>query len=92
MPRRGGREADRRRNRSKVEHKLRECIKIVVVEQCDGMCWICENDVDLKLEWPHPLCAVMDHLVEFAVGGLYRPENLLLAHRICNELRGRGKV
>jgi 5-methylcytosine-specific restriction endonuclease McrA len=62
---------------------------MVVVEQCDGMCWICEQDVDLTLHCSDPMSASMDHLIPREEGGAYAPENLLLSHRRCNEERYR---
>lgn len=35
----------------------------------DGwVCWLCEGAVDETLEWPHPMCATMDHVVPVSKG------------------------
>ena len=48
-------------------------------------CGICGNPVDPSYKYPHPLSAVVDHIVPINKGG--HPSdisNLQLAHRWCN--------
>jgi 5-methylcytosine-specific restriction endonuclease McrA len=53
----------------------------------NGICWLCKDYVDLELDEP-----TRDHVIPYAQGGSDRPENLKLAHRECNEVRGNEPV
>lgn len=86
---RRGATATRKRQNSKPRADHRECIRIVVYEMCDGICWVCGYDVDLTLKDPHRMSPVMDHYNDLADGGRYTKDNMLLAHKICNEIRAR---
>lgn len=52
-------------------------------ERDEGVCWLCEDYVDLELDEP-----TRDHVLPYAQGGSDDPSNLRLAHRECNEMRG----
>lgn len=62
---------------------------MMVAELDDGVCRLCDGDVDLTLPPEHMMSAVRDHVVPFADGGGYTVDNLQLAHRLCNEVRSR---
>lgn len=50
-----------------------------------SVCGICGKEVDKSLKYPHPLSAVVDHIIPLNKGG--HPSdlnNLQLAHRWCN--------
>ena len=50
-----------------------------------NVCGICGKPVDMKLKYPHPLSAVIDHVVPVSKGGHPSAiENLQLAHWSCN--------
>lgn len=51
--------------------------RLVVLEREDGVCGICNEDVD-------PLDFTLDHIVPTSRGGLHTLDNLQLAHRSCN--------
>lgn len=60
--------------------------KIILATQ--SVCAICGQPVDKTLRSPHPLSAVVDHIIPVAKGG--HPSdiaNLQLAHRQCNALK-----
>lgn len=49
------------------------------------VCSICGKQVDKSLKYPHPLCAVIDHIIPIAKGGHPSDiKNLALAHNQCN--------
>lgn len=45
-----------------------------------------------RLKSPHPMSATFDHLIPISDGGTDAPENLALAHRVCNTRRGAGGI
>ena len=48
-------------------------------------CSICGGPVDKSLKYPHPLSAVIDHIVPISKGGHPSDiKNLALAHNQCN--------
>lgn len=56
-------------------------------------CHLCRRAVDRRLSGAHPKAPSVDHLVPVSDGGTDEPENLALAHWICNVRRGnRGIV
>lgn len=59
-----------------------------IFERDEWLCGICGGRVDKSLEWPHPMCATIDHIVPLSRGGHHMPENVRLAHARCNVARG----
>jgi 5-methylcytosine-specific restriction endonuclease McrA len=56
-------------------------------------CHLCRRPVSSRLRSPHPRSATFDHLIPVSNAGTDAPENLRLAHRVCNTRRGvRGTV
>ena len=51
-------------------------------------CHLCRKSVDLTLSGTLPEGPTIDHLVPISAGGTREPENLALAHRVCNVRRG----
>ncbi len=51
-------------------------------------CWLCGNDVDPAAPRGSAQAGSVDHVVPRAKGGGHEPDNLRLAHRICNSRRG----
>jgi 5-methylcytosine-specific restriction endonuclease McrA len=61
----------------------------VVAEE--GYCWLCEQDVDKSLAYPHPMSPSADHVIPICRGGaVFDRQNLRLAHLTCNQSRGRA--
>lgn len=55
----------------------------------DGnMCGICGEDVDMSLSPRSPEGPTRDHIWPWSLGGSDAPENLRLAHNVCNIRRG----
>lgn len=56
--------------------------RILVTEDT---CSICGSRVDKSLKYPHPLSAVIDHIIPISKGGHPSDiKNLALAHNQCN--------
>lgn len=54
----------------------------------DGfLCRLCDDVVDLTLPYPDWLSPSVDHIIPRSAGGSDEPENLQLAHWICNVRR-----
>jgi hypothetical protein len=51
-------------------------------------CHLCHDPVDPALIWPHPYSGTADHVVPLALGGTNDPENIRLAHAVCNIKKG----
>lgn len=51
-------------------------------------CGICGADIQRTLPARHPMSASTDHIVPVALGGTDDPENLQLAHLVCNMRKG----
>lgn len=56
-------------------------------------CHLCTRRVNRALGYAHAMSPTFDHLTPVSYGGTDAPENLRLAHRVCNTRRGnRGSV
>ncbi len=47
-------------------------------------CGICRKRISKKLEWPHPRCASIDHVVPIVEGGPHSRANVRATHLQCN--------
>jgi hypothetical protein len=83
---------DRRRARFHgVEYEFID--RLQVYERDGWRCGICRKKVDKKLEWPHPMCATLDHIVPISQLGPHLYSNVQCAHWRCNNrknARGHG--
>lgn len=59
-----------------------------IYERDDWVCGLCGDPVDPMAKWPDQMCASLDHVVPISQGGPHRPDNLRLAHWLCNSYRG----
>lgn len=50
----------------------------------DGICRICNTDIDILLRHPHPASAQVDHVIPKSRGGGDSWGNLRVTHRQCN--------
>lgn len=71
--------------------------RVLTIEELgerDGWrCHLCRRQVNRNLRSPHPRSPTFDHLIPVSRDGTDEPENLALAHRVCNTRRGvRGVV
>jgi len=56
-----------------------------IILKTQNVCGICGKPVDMSLKYPHPMSAVIDHIIPVAKNGHPSDiENLQLAHWICN--------
>lgn len=67
----------------------RWCMTVYQVARRDGaVCSICDLPVDLALKRPNPLSPSIDHVIPRARGGRDIPDNVALAHLVCNISKG----
>ena len=59
-----------------------------VFDRDEWRCQVCKEPVDQTLRWPDPLSATLDHVVPLSRGGRHAPDNVQLAHFICNVRKG----
>ena len=53
-------------------------------ERDGGVCHLCGGIVDRDLRWPAGGSASIDHVLPLSLGGRDAPDNLKLAHLVCN--------
>lgn len=53
-----------------------------------GICQLCGKPIDLDLPYNHDMAISLDHVIPLALGGAHEPNNIQLAHRICNSSKG----
>jgi len=59
------------------------------INERDGFkCQICKKAVNMKLEYPDPMCASYDHIYPISKGGEHSNANLSLVHLVCNVSKG----
>jgi len=58
-----------------------------LAERDGPQCRLCGDEVDLDLTYPDRMCPSIDHVVPRSAGGSDEPQNLQLAHWICNVRR-----
>lgn len=64
-------------------------LSVYQLAERDGCrCNICGRKVDLKLSGRAKYGPTIDHLIPISQGGTNAPDNLALAHRVCNVARG----
>lgn len=85
-------ERPRKRRRPRRVNKR---MKLAVCERDRWRCGICRKRVSRKLQWPHPRCAVVDHIIPvsprgFLSAGNDDPANLRCTHNICNNRKRNG--
>jgi hypothetical protein len=64
-----------------TRHKM----SVSILAQRDGAdCTICGEGIDMTLRHPEMRRASVDHVIPYSLGGTHDPENLALAHLVCN--------
>lgn len=59
-------------------------LRLEICKRDRWRCGICGERVNPALEYPHPKCASLDHVLPVSEGGLSEPANLRLVHLVCN--------
>jgi 5-methylcytosine-specific restriction endonuclease McrA len=70
----------------------RDALRHDLYEEQGGLCWLCDRRMRLMKgtrDAHPPDAATFDHVVTKADGGSDDRDNLRLAHKLCNNLRGR---
>lgn len=81
--RRAAAEARRPGSRAYIPPSVRQAI----YERDGWVCQLCLDPVD-RADLTGLWAASLDHIIPFSQGGTDEPENLRLAHRWCNSVRG----
>ena len=88
-----------RRKRARVTRAIRE--KDAFVEEVDRAtvcdrdnwtCHICGGPVDHTVDGNNPLGPSLDHVIPLSAGGAHSYDNVRLAHRKCNTVKGGVRV
>lgn len=58
----------------------------------NGICWICGGKCDITADGNDNNYPSVDHIIPVSLGGKDEWDNVRLAHRICNSLRGNSPV
>ena len=77
-------DAQRRRKARKLQNACIPYKRLDIYERDQWICGICGKFVDIALKHPHPMSASIDHIIPLAKGGGDAPDNVQLAHLICN--------
>jgi 5-methylcytosine-specific restriction endonuclease McrA len=56
-----------------------------VLEHDNWICGICHEAIDPFLNYPDPMSATVDHIIDVAVGGSHTWDNVQAAHLVCNQ-------
>jgi 5-methylcytosine-specific restriction endonuclease McrA len=78
---------DRRRARKKGAY-VADVVRQEVYRRDLWICQLCGKPVDPLLAMPNPGAATIDHVVPLACGGTHEPDNVQLAHALCNSRKG----
>lgn len=62
--------------------------RIEIYERDRWICKLCGKKVNKDLPSSDPMGATLDHIIPLSKGGLHIRENVQLAHRTCNSLKG----
>ena len=72
----------------KRSRTLRHQMSVTELADRDGItCGICSTDIDMNLAFPNTMRASVDHIIPVGSGGGNEPENLGLAHLLCNFIK-----
>lgn len=77
-----------RRYRARGDFKISPRIRFEIYERDGWLCHLCGDPVDVDLHYLEAGAATLDHVIPQSVARDDSPENLRLAHRSCNSLRG----
>lgn len=63
-----------------------------IIDRDGTVCGWCGTDIDLQLEWPHPLSKSVDHIQPVSKQGAHTLSNTRLLHVRCNSQRGNSEA
>ncbi|MCV7004617.1 HNH endonuclease [Mycobacterium gordonae] len=69
---------------AKRRHRHEPIKRATVFERDGWKCGICRKKIDKRLQHPHPMSAVVDHVVPIKLGGPNTYVNVQAAHWKCN--------
>ena len=78
----------RRRRALKLNAKSEPYTKEQIAKRDNYTCYLCDQPVDMSLEWPDSRFATVDHVVALANGGDDTLDNVRLSHLACNIRKG----
>lgn len=82
---------NRRKNAKRRGAKVGVMFTLTEIGDRDGWrCHLCGKLVDASRSGMDPTGPTIDHLIPVSQGGVDTPENVRLAHRVCNSRRGAG--
>lgn len=76
-----------RRAQKKATANDRPVLLAEIRERDGNRCHLCRKKVSVK-PYPHPLSPSLDHIVPLSLDGEHVPENVRLAHLVCNTAKG----
>lgn len=80
--------ASNRKRRAVLDRPLSPVRLEDIWQRDGGICQLCDDRIDGSLRWPHPASVTLDHVFPLARGGTHEPENVQLAHGLCNMRKG----
>lgn len=78
----------RKRRALKLSAKSEPYTTEEIAKRDNCICYLCDKSVDMNLVWPDDGFPSVDHVVALANGGDDTPDNVRLAHLICNIRKG----
>ncbi len=76
---------------SEIKSNKRKILRKQLIERDGLSCWICGQLLVENLTETNPFRISIDHILDKALGGSNKIENLKLAHSKCNEKRALGR-
>lgn len=52
------------------------------------MCWVCKEEINKFLRFPHFMAATVEHIIPLSKGGTHTWDNVAPAHAKCNFDKG----
>lgn len=78
------------KRRASIRRKaiVAEDIDLTWLKQRDTYCYLCGEEMNYDLLWPHPLSKSIDHVIPLSKGGLHITDNVAYTHLRCNIKKG----
>lgn len=78
-----------RQRKNRLKSTIQEpYTKQQIYDRDNGLCFLCEELVDLSLNHPNPMCFSFQHAMPLILGGYDTPDNVLTSHLVCNLRQG----